>query len=55
MTRYRVSIYQEEWLDYFVEADSEEEAEEKVSNGEFDMEDSKQASFDILEVEEVAE
>jgi hypothetical protein len=51
--KYRVTVYEESWVDHFVEADSEEEAESKVRNCESDSYKTTQCDYDIIEIEEV--
>lgn len=53
MTKYKISVHQEEWIDYFIEADSEEEAEEKISSGDYDQQRDKASDYTILSIEEI--
>jgi hypothetical protein len=47
--------YTQEWFTYFVEADSQEEAEEIVIDGNCDEFESTGSDFDVLEIEEITE
>lgn len=55
MPIFKISVHQEEWLTYLVEAEDEEEAWEIVSDGECNDFKSEACDFSILEIKEIEE
>lgn len=55
MPTFKISVHQEEWLTYYVEAEDEEIAEDLLAEGDCDDFKSTNCNYSILEIEEIKE